>query len=194
MYVRMDDEIRRHVEGFLGERYPHLEVTVGGARIMEGRGIAVYDVEMAPRGERQPHDELLLVDELLIVCDAKLTSLVRGVPLIDRLEVRNPHVWLRRAADGKWNLDQLIPKHPSGMPVPPIVIRGGQATLASDSAPDSQPIILRDVDLTISPTAPAAAPGGWPSLKIDATAASPQLKQLELHGTLDGPWSGGNQG
>lgn len=187
MYVRMDDEIRRHVEVFLGERYPHLEVSVGGARLVEGRGIIVYDVELAPRGERRPHDELLIVDELLVVCDVEITTLVRGVPPIQRVEVKNPHVWLRRSAEGAWNLDQLLPKHPGGMPVPPLVIRGGEATLTSDFAPESQPIILRDVDLTISPTAQAAAPGAWPSLKIDATAVSPQLKQLELHGTVDGP-------
>ena len=187
MYVRMDDEIRRHVETFLGERYPHLEVSVGGARLVEGRGIIVYDVELAPRGERRPHDELLIVDELLVVCNVEITTLVRGVPPIQRIEVKNPHVWLRRSAEGDWNLDELLPKHPGGMPVPPVLIRGGEATLSSDFAPDSQPIILRDVDLTISPTAQAAAPGGWPSLKIDATAVSPQLKQLELHGTVDGP-------
>ena len=187
MYVRMDDEIRRHVEAFLGERYPHLEVSVGGARLVEGRGIIVYDVELAPRGERRPHDELLIVDELLVVCDVEITTLVRGVPPIQRVEVKNPHVWLRRSAEGAWNLDQLLPKHPGGMPVPPVIIRGGEATLSSDFAPDSQPIILRDVDLTISPTAQAAAPGGWPSLKIDANAVSPQLKHLELHGTVDGP-------
>ena len=187
MYVRMDDEIRRHVEVFLGERYPHLEVSIGGARLVEGRGIIVYDVELAPRGERRPHDELLIVDELLVVCDVEITTLVRGVPPIQRVEVKNPHVWLRRSAAGAWNLDQLLPKHPGGMPVPPIVIRGGEATLTSDFAPESQPIILRDVNLTMSPTAQAAAPGGWPSLKIDATAISPQLKQLELHGAVDGP-------
>ncbi|WP_145434172.1 hypothetical protein [Lacipirellula limnantheis] len=187
MYVRMDDEIRRHVEAFLGERYPHLEVSIGGARLVEGRGIIVYDVELAPRGDRRPHDELLIVDELLVVCDVEITTLVRGVPPIQRVEVKNPHLWLRRSAEGVWNFDQLLPRHPGGMPVPPIVIRGGEATLTSEFAPDSQPIILRDVDLTISPTAPAAAPGGWPSLKIEATAVGPQLKQLELHGTLDGP-------
>ena len=187
MYVRMDDEIRRHVETFLGERYPDLEISVGGARLVEGRGIIVYDVELAPKGDRQPHDELLIVDELLVVCDVELTTLVRGVPPIERVEVKHPHVWLRRAAGGQWNLDQLIPRHPSGMPVPPVIIRGGEATLISESAPDSQPIQLRDVDLTISPTAQTAVPGGWPSLKIDATAASPQLKQIELHGALDGP-------
>jgi hypothetical protein len=187
MYVRMDDEIRRYVEAFLGERYPHLEVSVGGARIVEGRGITVYDVEFAPRGQRRPHDDLLQVDELLVVCDVHLSTLVRGVPPIQRVEVRHPHVWLRRSAEGNWNLNELLPVNPSGMPAPPIVIRGGEATLTSEFAPDSQPIAFRDIDLTISPTAQADAPGGWPSLKIDATAISPQLKQLELHGEIDGP-------
>jgi hypothetical protein len=186
MYVRMDDEIRRHVEGFLGERYPHLEVAIGGARVIEGRGIVVYDLELAPRGDRKPNDELLLIDELLVVCDVELTTLVRGVPPIQRLEAKNPHVWLRQSASGAWNFDQFVPKNPSGMPIPPVIVRGGEATLSTEYADSSPPVSLRDIDLAVTPTDPAREPGAWPSLKIDAAAASPQLGQLELHGTVDG--------
>ncbi|WP_428305381.1 hypothetical protein [Lacipirellula sp.] len=187
MYVRMDDEIRRHVEAFIGERYPHLDVSVGGARLIEGRGIVVYDVEFVPKGDRQLRDELLVVDELLIVCDVEITTLMRGTPPIQRVEVKNPRMSLFRTKEGVWNFDQLIPHHPSGMPIPPVSIRGAEATLANDAAPDSQPIVLRDIDLTVTPTAQPPATGGWPSLKIEATGGGPQLKQFELRGTVDGP-------
>src|SRR5690606_55247 len=106
---------------------------------------------------------------------------------IQRVEVRRPRISLRRNGDGKWNFDALIPRRPDGLPVPPIVISKGEAVLVDQIAPDAQPIVLRDADITIAPVAQAAAPGGWPSLDIDGTASGAHCKQLELHAKVDGP-------
>jgi hypothetical protein len=78
MYARMDDEIRRQVESFLSERYPHLNVNVGGARIVDGKGIAIYDLSLADPSGGGRDDRLLSVDELMLVCDVKLAKLVQG--------------------------------------------------------------------------------------------------------------------
>ena len=187
LYVRMDDEIRRHVETLLADHYPHLEASVGGARLVEGQGIFVYDIELAPLGDRRARDELLVVDEMLVVCNVELTTLMKGMPPIQRVDIKRPRVALRRGANGKWNLNTLIPRNPAGMALPQIVIRGGEGEFVDEVAADSQPIIIRDVDMTIAPLAQPAVPGAWPSLKIDGTASGPHLKQLELHATVDGP-------
>jgi ABC-type lipoprotein release transport system permease subunit len=44
LYSRMDNEIRRQVEQTLAKQFPHLNVSVGRAALVEGRGIEIHDL------------------------------------------------------------------------------------------------------------------------------------------------------
>jgi len=191
LYVRMDDEIRRHVEDLLAARYPQLAVSVGGARLIEGKGIAVYDLSLASPGASRRDDPLLAIDELLLVCDAEFTTLMQGTPAVHRVEVKHPQVSLRRAASGRWNFESLLPLEPCGQKLPQIVIRGGELSIADELVAGSQPLRLGDIEITVTPTQAmatqhAAAAQKFPSLQIEGAAGGQQLKSAKIHATVDG--------
>ena len=85
LFMRMDDEIRHQAERFLADKFPHLNVSVGGARLVEGRGIAIYDLAISETSTTQLQSNLLVVDEIFLVCDAQLTRLVHGLPEIQKI-------------------------------------------------------------------------------------------------------------
>ena len=185
MYVRMDDEIRRHIEAMLAEKYPYLHVSVGGARVVEGRGIAVYDVSLADPAAIGRRGQLLLIDELMLVCDVELTALVKGAPDVRRVEVKHPQAFLERGPAGKWNLAALLPSAPCGGACPQIVVRDGVLSVG-DPAAGAPPLALREIQLTIGAAGAAARAGDWPSLHIDGTLGGPHVRRAEIHAALDG--------
>jgi hypothetical protein len=180
MYARMDDEIRDQCSLLLAKQFPELEVRVGGARRVPGKGIVVYDLSLAdPRG--RPGDEpLLAIDEITLTCDVELTSLMQGVPEVRRVELRRPRLTLRRSAAGQWNVASLLPKAPCGAAVPEVIVRDGVVHIRDDAAPKSPPFVLGEVELTLRPNGPAAPNAPWPAVKIDATIGGPHLKRAEL--------------
>lgn len=190
MYVRMDDEVRRHVETCLAERYPQLTVTVGGARIVDGKGIAVYDVSLSDPGAPPGADELLAIEELFLVCDVKLAALVKGAPDVQRVEVKHPRLAVRRDRAGRWNVAALAPKQPALMKLPQVVIRGGALSLSDDALGEVQPLSLRDIQLTMTPDGTPTAANGV-SVRIDGAVGGAQAKRVEIHATAGGPpWQG----
>jgi hypothetical protein len=183
----MDDEIRAHVESLLAERFPQLKVSVGGARLIEGKGIAVYDLSLATLQEASSNASLLTIDELLLCCDVELATLVQGTPPVHRVEVKHPQAFLRRNAAGRWNVEALLPLQPVGAKFPQIVIRGGELNISDDSQSTKPPLLLRDVDLTVAPVAKENVAGGrLPSLRFDGVAGGPLVRRVEVHGSLDG--------
>jgi uncharacterized protein involved in outer membrane biogenesis len=185
VYVRMDDEIRRHVETMLAERYPQFEVSVGGARVLKDKGIAVYDLTLALPGGGRNDEPLLSIDELVLVCDVEWTKLVQGTPTIHRVEVKHPQLAVRRTAGGRWNIEALLPAKPCAQAMPTIVIRGGAASIADGSAEHS-PLALSSIDATVTPTEQAASPDGWPTVLVEGQASGSMLKRAEFTAALDG--------
>ena len=185
LYVRMDDEIRVHVEGLLADRFPQFKVSVGGARLVEGKGIAVYDVSLAALGDESSGAALLAIDELLLCCDVELATLVQGAPPVHQVEIKRPQVFLRRSAAGRWNFESLLPMQPCGACVPKIVIRGGELSVIDSADAGRPPVVVRDIELTVAPVADAAATGGLPSLRIDGVAGGAQVRRLEVHAAYD---------
>ena len=186
LYVRVDDEIRRHVESFLAERYPQLKVSVGGARLVENRGIAVYELALADPSDARGANPLLKVDELLLVCDVEISKLVCGQSDVRRVEIKHPQLSLRRGAKGRWNFQSLLPLQPCGTAIPPVIIRDGALSIHDDASPQMQPLAARDIDLVITPTAQATVVGAWPSVTIEGTLAGPQMKLVKIAGSVDG--------
>jgi hypothetical protein len=201
MYVRMDDEIRQHVETMLQERYPHLTVRVRGARLVEGRGIAVYEVSLADPSADPGGGPLLEIDELMLVCDVELTKLMRGTPVVESVEVKHPQLTLRRGRSGTWNVESLLPLKPCGTAPPQVIIRNGVLTVSDEAGPPSPPLTLRDIHITMAPVTPTAtaqatpssmaasrsvAPA-WPAMRVDGVLSGPQVKHIEVHATVAGP-------
>jgi hypothetical protein len=186
MYVRMDDEIRRRVESFLAERYPQFEVSVGGARLVEGKGIAVYDLSLALPGGARNDDPLLAVDELMLVCDVELTKLVQGSLTVHRVEVKHPQLSLERGAAGRWNIEALLPLKPCGGALPQVVVHGGTIAINDAARASQQPLSITSVDLSITPVEQASVAGQWPSMRVEGQATGPLVKRAEFTATLEG--------
>jgi hypothetical protein len=186
LYVRMDEEIRRHVEMVLAERLPQMDVNVRGARLIEGKGIAIYDISLADRRPGSSGTAILTVDELLLACNAQATDLIRGTLDVGRVEVKHPQVWLRRGAEGRWNYESLLPLQPCGARPPEVVVHDGAVTIVDESAAGLQPLVLRDIMLTATPTGGDPSPVGLPSFRVQGSLSGGQIKRLELQGLADG--------
>jgi hypothetical protein len=185
-YARMDDEICDQCSRTLAKQFPELEVRVGGARRVPGKGIIIYDLELAERGGKPGEDPLVAIDEITLTCDVEIAALIHGVPEIRRVELRRPKLSLRRRTSGSWNVAALLPKTPRGAVIPEIIVRDGSVRIADDAASKDPPLVLGDVELTLKPTGPPAPEAPWPTVAIDATIGGPQLKRAELHLEADG--------
>ena len=108
-YTHLDDEIRGHVEQILAESFPRLNVTVGSARLAQGRGIAIYDLTLSETAMGGRQSNSLVIDEVLVVCDMQWINLVQDKPTIQRIVAKHPQLWITRETDGSWNLDSLWP-------------------------------------------------------------------------------------
>jgi hypothetical protein len=180
LYSRMDNEIRRQVEQSLAAQFPHLNVSVGGARLVEGRGVAIHDLVISETSVNSLQSNLLVIDELLVDCDVHLRQLIRGKPTIRRVIVRHPQVWVSREADGRLNLASLWPPPQCGDSPPQILIEDARITFIDRQHPQVVPLALRDVNLTIQ----AKVESGVATGPFDPR---PQLSTCEVQGSLGGP-------
>ncbi|MCC6492347.1 MAG: hypothetical protein IT424_04940 [Pirellulales bacterium] len=208
-YVRLDDEIRQHVRRLLEEGYPGLNVSVDGARLVEGKGIAVYGLTLGLANAAPGGEPLLAVEEVMLACDVDVSALVGGRPPIHRIELRRPHVSLQRSATGRWNFQSLLPMHSAADVIPPIVVHGGIVSISDAESTDRQPLVLRDIELIVtpseepaelanqqgvvqqsaqraSPIPPPASRAKWPSVRIEGAASGPALKQINVRMGVDG--------
>lgn len=206
LYTRMDDEIRQHVEYLLAENFPQLNVSVGGARLVHDRGIAIYDLSISETSASRRQNNLLVVDELMVVCDVQLSKLVKGDLKIRRVVVKHPQLWITRSADSSWNLRSLWPLPPCGNSRPLIDIQDALIVIADQSHPTTQPLVFRDVNMTIVPERSPQSPnhaqstgsgaGDLPvaeragsdhgmAFSIDGTLSGKHLKLVEIHAKVD---------
>jgi hypothetical protein len=182
LFTRMDDEIRRQVQQTLAEHFPQLNVSVGGARMVEGRGIAVYDLAISETSSTNLQNNLLVVDEMMLVCDMQLSRLVRGTPPIERIIVKHPQLYIARQANGRWNLNSLWPLPECGEVRPQVVIQDAQVTLSEERQASLSPLLLRDVNLTLSG---ARDDPGERNIKLHGTLSGPNVKRVEIHAQFD---------
>jgi hypothetical protein len=183
LFTRLDDEIRRQAEQFLDRQFPQFNISVGGARLVEGQGIAIYDLTISETSSTQLQNHLLVVDEIMLYCDAQLSKLVNGVPEIRRVVVRHPQAWAAKHRDGTWNLDSLWPLPKCAQKKPEILIENAQLMLADQSQPGLPPLSLRDINLTIRPL--AAEAGKEQPLEIEGAFSSPWVEQVTLQARCD---------
>ena len=190
LFMRVDDEIRQHVQQELAEYFPQLNVSIGGARLIEGQGIAIYDLTISETNSARLHNNLLVVDEVLLVCDAQLTQLIRGVPTIRRMVIRHPQLWVIRSAERQWNLAALWPLPKCKIKRPQIVIEDADIIFADEGNASLPSLALRDVNLTIDTRLSQIGLSKTQEHIAEASAASPEIESgtgvIEIHGTLSG--------
>lgn len=186
LFTRLDDEIRRQAEQALAEALPQFNVSIGGARLVEGQGIAIYNLAISETTSTQLQGNLLVVDEIMFSCDAKLTKLVNGLPEVHRVVVRNPQVWAAKSRDGRWNFSSFWPLPKCDRKKPQIVIENAQFTLADHSHEGLPALTLRDVNLSINPQPVENSPPAAVAL-TNAQASESHEQVLEVDGTLGGP-------
>lgn len=183
----MGDEIRQRAEVALAEKFPHLQVSVGGARLIEGQGIAIYDLQFDEAASSQSHSHLLSVDELLLECDASLTQLVQGIPEVRRVVVRRPRCSVRRDPSGRLNIESLLPLPKSQIKRPPILIENASITYSDLAKSKLPPLHVRDLNLAI------AGSGDSELVSVNGTLSGSQLRKARLRASFD-PTSGTYRG
>ena len=170
LFTRMDDEIRRIVQKKFSDHFPQLNVSVGGARLVEGRGIAIYDLTISETSPTQLQNNLLVVDEMMVACDTQLTNLMKGLPPIQRIVVKHPQFWVSRLENGSWNLESLLPlPHPCEVR-PEVVIQDAQVAFSDQRRASLSALTLRDVNV-----------------KISGVDENNTERPIELTGSLSGP-------
>ena len=183
LFTRLDDEIRSQAEHYLAEQLPQFNVSIGGARLVEGQGVAIYDLAISETSSTQLQSNLLVVDEIMFACNAKVLELVNGIPEIKRIVVRHPQVWASKRNDGLWNWDTLLKSLPKcDRKKPEFVIENAQFTLADQSRTELPPLSIRDIDLRIRP-AVGSDPADVASeerLQIEGSFGGPLVQHAEL--------------
>jgi len=176
----MDEEIRRQAEQMLADQFPQLNISVGGARLVEDRGIALYDLTISETSNTQLQNHLLVVDEIMLVCE--LAELAKGKVSIDRVVVKHPQLWISRRTNGSWNLESFLPLPAFGKTRPQIVIKGAQIAIRDEGQVQLPPLFLREVNLSIASTNGQTLPQPF---EIDGTWGGSGVKRGELHAQVD---------
>jgi hypothetical protein len=179
-FDRLDEEIRLRVESELGQKYPHLIVTIRSARRLPGIGVELRGIELRDRAD--PDGLVLLqVDEALAVCDTRLPDFVSHTPRITRLDLHRPTVQAQRQADGSWNVARLIaqsatPREPLA---PHVTVTDGTIEIIDPMSEAATPLALRNIEISLEPVS------GSPQLHIVGSFAGDHLDRAEIDGLVD---------
>ena len=182
LFTRANEEIRYFVEQTLSERMPHLNISVGGARLVEGRGIAIYDMTISETSDTQLQNNLVVVDEIMLVCDVELSQLFNGAPQVDRVIVKHPQLFVTKQHDSRWNLESFLPLPKPCENRPPIVIQDAQVSFSDQQKQDLSPLVLRDVNFTLSGAQQCPSKD---VLKLAGTLSGPNLQRANLQATVN---------
>jgi hypothetical protein len=140
------ERVREQVLAALADHFDGVDAHVGSARLRILGGIAVRDLKLVRRGD-PPDRPFLVVPAAVLYHDKE--QLNRGRLVIRKIELDAPTVHLVRAADGRWNVADVLRPAPADRPVPTFVATGAAVTV-TDHAPDAlPPLRLADTRLTL---------------------------------------------
>jgi len=193
LYQRVDEEIRRRVEQHFVRRYPDLKVTVRSAELVEGEGIKVRGVSILDPSLAGPRAELLQLEEAFLYCRADLNALVSGDLEVSRVMVRRPVLRPTLQPDGRWNVEKLLARPPSGEPMPSVWIESGTIEIFEPGKRPPAVWTLRNVSLHVTPCEKAREPGFGPrTCEFRGAFNGDFLQNVEIEGRFDpgrGAWS-----
>jgi hypothetical protein len=147
------ESIRRQVLENLGSQFVGARVSLESARFQLFGAIAVSDVRMCRKDDRDKTD-FLYVPSLTIHLDKE--RLLHGKQAIRKLELDRPRFRIIRDADGQWNIRDILGPVDLSQRIPTIVVRHGtfliedrQASLRAQPGVSPAPVEIKDVSLTI---------------------------------------------
>ncbi|MEM9351654.1 MAG: AsmA-like C-terminal region-containing protein [Planctomycetota bacterium] len=204
IYSSADEQIRLRVEAMLTEKFPNLNVSVGGARWIPEEGVELYNLNVSETAASGRQENLLLVEEVRVACRLDLAELVAGPPKITSISVRHPQLWVNKRGDGTWNLESFWPLPQSEGPPPPLAVHKATVTIADNGRPQLSPLVLRDVSFRVSPvesdtvhrmieqfpqlceiTGPAPAPPRDGAIQVSGFTAGIDLRGAEFAAVIN---------
>jgi hypothetical protein len=168
--------VRQQVVDLLERQFPGANVTLDGARLRLFGGVVLTELRLLRRGENDADlADVLHIPQATVYHDKE--RLLEGQFAVRRIEMQRPRVHIVRTRDGKWNLDGLTGKSPSGGPLPTVVIH--QGTLIIDDR-FAGPVIweIHDLNLTLVSDAPNRVSFG-------GTGQSETFGSMEVRGSWD---------
>lgn len=198
-YDRLDEQVRRHVEKVLLDRYPDLEITVKSARRIAGRGLEIRGIRVSEKGDRDA-PPLVQVDEIFAECDTRLPDFLTKPVAVQAVHVQRLKVRAERNLAGAWNLTRLLPTQMSpNAALPPTTVSDGAIEIVDSSQGNRGSWMLRNIELAIERQTLQAngtpeksgddAAGVDSVLRLRGSLAGDHLERVDVDGTFD-PQSG----
>ena len=169
--------------------YPDLEVKIQSARRVAGKGIEIRGLSISSNVEGTEHRQLVLIDEIFVMCDTDVAELVLRKPSVQQLVIRRMRVQAARYADGSWNVAKLFPPPQTGGALPKIAIEDSSIEMCDLTKSPGGSCAVRSIQLSAQPAAANLGPisaRGW----HDAMAT--HFKQVAVKGYFDpnsGNWT-----
>ena len=158
VYSRINNEVQKYVLAKLQEQYPHLDVQVGSAQIVENRGFVINDIEFSVPNSFGQSLKLLRIRELFIECPVTLQTLYQKNLRISRIAVKDPILRVSRFPNGTFPELQLLAGgeadplflYPEGSKPISVEIENG-IVLYSDSQQSTQPLQFSGISIVVTP-------------------------------------------
>ncbi len=151
LYYRVDEELRREIEGRLRRHYRDLSVTLRSARLVRGEGIELRGLSIFDRLPDGEPAEILYVDEAFAYCTLDLDQLLQGRLDVSRVLVKRPTVRAARLSDGTWNVSKLLPPPQFSDRPPTTIVEQASLEVAEGGTPARNQVVLRDGHFQVSP-------------------------------------------
>lgn len=193
LYNSVDEEIRSHVETLLAKQYPHLEVTVRSAKLLELEGFEIRGITLAMTRQNGDVRPIAVADEVMVRCNPKLDSLLNGQVEVREIIARRVAVRATRDRNGQWSLRQLA-KLPTlgGSSLPVVRLENSTLEFVDDSQAPTRLFTLRDINANIAPVGTKTASSSSAMLKLTASLSGDHLHRTAINGVIvpaTGQWS-----
>ena len=188
---RVDEEIRARLESMFASHYTDMQVTIEGARRIEGKGIEVRGLSIRSLDGETAYRDLLRIDELFLECRADLSELLWGQPKVRRLIVRRMDLRATCFQDGRWNIAAPLPPPDFGGSLPKIVLEDTTLQLQDLCRQSSGVLVIRDIDMQAEARLDDEQKRYW---VFGGKLLGDHFKHVQVKGVVDperGNWSAG---
>ncbi len=192
-FRRFDEGLRRQIEATFAAHYPHLQVRVRSAELVEGEGILVRGVSVVEPGAEGPRAEILAIEEVFLACTTDLTDLLVGSPEVTHVVFRRPTLRVTRRRDGTYNITRLFPLPELGEHSPRVVVEQGRMEVFDPTRSPAGMLTFRDVHLACAPgdesEADSAGETAW---SIQGMFTGDHLREAEIAAVVEpdaGRWA-----
>lgn len=194
-WQQLDEEIRRHTERLFAERFPNLQITIGGARLRPGEGISIRNVALVrpPRVAQERRSEPVFVEELFLHCPVTLDQLVRRQLDVTLVTIRRPTLRLECRGDGSWDLSDLLPTVGGGVRAAPVQIEDGTLHVEDHRYTPVRTYRLHNIHVKLVPTihANVNTQPQLASIQLEGSSAGEVFREAQIRGVWEaetGQW------